>query len=156
MNKYQVFLDLEESIMATFFSFQWKLVHKKSAGGSTKEMCFLSTKYNGRNFILKCFKMIVLKSGDILCYGSVLNYILELESTILHNIKHPKELHLMLDTAPVWGFHINLWLDRKFTEDYSIVPSFHLHKCLFSRTLSKVVYVVCQHSHVLSCHFHYI
>lgn len=60
--------------------------------------------------------MNILKLGDILCYGSILKYILVLKGTILYNIKHPRELHLMLGRVPVRGFKVNLWFGRKFQE----------------------------------------
>ena len=103
------FLDLEESMRATYFGFQWELVHKRALSLLKKEIRSYPRNTMVVILILQYFKMNTLKSGDILWHGSILNYTLGLEGKILCNVKHSSwGLHLMLNRTPVQGFSVNL------------------------------------------------
>lgn len=120
MTKYEIFAWFGRVNEGIYFGFQWELVKTKRALSLFKKEIHSYP----RNtmiviLILQYFKMNTRKSGDILCYGSLLNYILGWEGRILCNIKHSWGLHLMLNRAPVPGFSVNLWLGRKFRKDYS-------------------------------------
>lgn len=63
--------------------------------------------------------MNVLKSGGILCYGSILKYSSGLKDTNLYNTKYPWVLHFMPGRVPLQGFLVNLWLVESFRKVYS-------------------------------------